>query len=363
MEVKRIAINEAQVGMLIADDVYNSSNQLIFPADARLTEKAITRMRFHSIPFLRIYIEGVSESSAPSSEAFDDVSYFEKLRETEEFTEFNESFTEVASSLENDLNNSVRMQTETNSVALLAGVHKILDSCRTGIQVFDLLHCTRNYDEVVFAHSLNVALISAVLGRWLGFPEEDIDTLILCGIYHDIGKLVIPREIVEKAGPLTQPETTLMRSHTMRGYNILKNLKLDKRIKLATMMHHERCDGSGYPLGVKADQIESLTKVIAIADVYEAMTAPRKYRSAKCPFVAVKIFESSGLALYDTKYLMTLLEHITQCYIGYRVRLSDGTIGTIIYINKQYYSRPMIQVGNDYIDLSRTSGKEIVEIL
>ncbi len=365
MDIIRISINEAKVGMLIADDIYNSSNQLIFPADARLTEKAITRMRFHSIPYLRIYIEDDSEEKeeAPVITAPADIRFFEKLRETEEFATFNEAFTEVASTIESELNNIVRLKSDTHSETLLTGVRRILDSCRTGIQVFDLLHCTRNYDEIVFAHSLNVALISAVLGRWLSFPEDEISLLIKAAIYHDIGKLVIPQDIVEKAGPLTEHETITMRSHTMRGYNILKNLSLDKRVKLAAMMHHERCDGSGYPLGVKADQIDRFSKIISIADVYEAMTAPRKYRSARCPFAAVKIFESSGLALYDTKYLMTFLEHITQCYIGYRVRLSNGTIGTIVYINRQYYSRPMIQVGNEYLDLSRISGLEIIEIL
>lgn len=370
MEKKRIGINEAKVDMLVAEDVYNNENQLIFPANARLTEKAITRMRFHSVPFLRIFIEketeeapvAVQASYSPSADEVE-ISYFEKLRDTEEYQEFNRNFTNVATDFEKDLTRVVSSGADTDSSRLAGGVSKILSSCRTGIQVFDLLHCTRNYDEVIFAHSLNVALISAVLGSWLNFSDADLNVLIKCGIYHDIGKLAIPKEIVDKAGPLSPEEYTIMKSHTMQGYNILKNMNLDKRVKLAAMMHHERSDGSGYPLAVKADQMEAMTKIVAIADVYEAMTAPRKYRKAKCPFEAVKIFESSGLAMYDTKYLMTFLEHITQCYMGYRVRLNDGTVGTIVYINKQAYSKPMIQVGSQYIDLSRTPGKFIAEIL
>lgn len=373
MEKKRIGINEAQVEMLVAEDVYNNENQLIFPANARLTEKAITRMRFHSVPFIKIFIEDKAPEpvSVPRRPAFETVSapaaieesYFEKLRETDEYRTFNQNFTTVASDFEKELSRVIQNSVETDSNRLTAGVFKILNSCRTGIQVFDLLHCTRTYDEVVFAHSLNVALISAVLGSWLNFSDSDLEVLIKCGIYHDIGKLAIPRNIVEKAGPLTPEEYTVMKSHTMRGYNILKDLKLDRRVKLAAMMHHERSDGSGYPLSVKADQLDSMTKIVAIADVYEAMTAPRKYRKAKCPFEAVKIFESSGLSLYDTKYLMTFLEHITQCYMGYRVRLNDGTVGTIVYLNRQAYSKPMIKVGSEYIDLARTPGKFIAEIL
>jgi len=93
------------------------------------------------------------------------------------------------------------------------------------------------------------------------------------------------------------------------------------------------------------------------------MTAPRKYRKARCPFEAIKMFESSGLALFDTKYLMTFIEHMASCYMGYRVRLNDGTIGTIVYMNKQDNTKPMIQVGSQYVDLFRNPKVYIEEIL
>lgn len=366
MEIKRISLNQAQPGMLSAEDVYNSDNQLIFPAKGRLTEKAITRLRFHSVPFIRIVIEDntvIPPENGSSTSFENEESYFEKLKDTEEYQSFNNNFTDVATAFERELKGIVEFDAQPNPEPLADEVLKILHSCRSGIQVFDLLHCSRNYDEVVFAHSLNVALISSVLGSWLNFSEPELRLLVKCAIYHDIGKLAIPKEIVNKPSPLTPDEYQVMKSHSMKGYAILKNLNMDKHIQLAAMMHHERCDGSGYPLGVKAEKMDSYSKIIAIADVYEAMTAPRSYRKAKCPFEAVKIFESNGLALYDTKFLMTFLDHITQCYMGYRVRLDDGTIGTIIFTNRQAFSRPMIQVGEKYVDLSKVSGKSIVEIL
>jgi len=360
MKVRRIGLNEAVSGMLVAYDVINDAGQLLFPAEARLTEKAITRMKFHSIPFIRIYIEDDTKEINADT---DELSFFEKLRETEEFTEFNENFTSVAKTFEQEMMRVLKEGGDTDSTSLSNGVKKILGTCRSGIQVFDLLHCTRNYDEVVFAHSLNVAIISAVLGGWLGLPLSDIDALITCGIYHDIGKLAVPGEIVDKPGPLSPEEFEIMKTHTTLGYNILKNMNIDNRAKLAALLHHERMDGSGYPFGVKGDKLDHLTKIIAIADVYEAMTAPRKYRKARCPFEAVKIFESSGLTLYDTGYLLTFLENIAMCYIGYRVRLNDGTIGTVVYMNRQDEARPMIKVGDNYINLFRNPELFIEEIL
>ena len=360
MEIRRIGMNEAQTGMLVAEDVLNDAGQLLFPAEARLTEKALTRMRFYDIPFVKIYIEDASQGGWDDT---NEQSFFEKLRDTEEFTEFNENFTDVATSFEKEMMRVMREGGDTDSRTLSNGVKKILSSCRSGIQVFDLLHCTRTYDEVVFAHSLNVALISAVLGGWLGFGMNDIDTLITCGIYHDIGKLAVPKAIVDKPDVLTPEEYEIMKSHTTKGYTILKNMNLDQKVKTTALLHHERSDGSGYPFGVKEEKLEDLTRIVAIADVYEAMTAPRKYRKAKCPFEAVKIFESNGLALYDTKYLLTFLEHITMCYMGYRVRLNDGTIGTIVYMNRQEESRPMIKVGQNYINLFKNPKLYIEEIL
>ncbi len=362
MEIKRIGISAAAPGMLVAENVFNTANQLIVPKDAILTDKAIARMRFHSVMSLRIY-EG-DEVPAPIIEPKSvERSYFDKLRETEEFTAYNKNFKSSVSTFENQLKEFVKSGSNDNR-SLIDSVQSLKGSCRNGIQVFDLLHCMRNYDDLTFAHSLNVALICAVEGTWLGMSDADIELLIQCGIYHDIGKLLIPKEILEKKEDLTPEERKLLNSHVMQGYNLIRDKALDTRVKLCTMMHHERCDGSGYPLKMKAEQIDDFAKILAIADVYEAMTSPRPYRPAKCPFEVIRMFESDGLKLFDPKFLMTFIENIVNSYIGTKVRLNTGDIGTIIYINKLSYSRPIIQIDEEkYIDLSKVTGAYIVAML
>lgn len=353
MEIKRIGINEAAPGMFVAENVFNSVNQLIVPKDAILTDKAIARMRFHSILSLRIY-EG-EDVPAPIIEPKSvERSYFEKLRETEEFVQYDKNFKSSVSVFEDKLRAMIRDGGNPDNDSLVGSVRSLHGSCRNGIQVFDLLHCMRNYDDITFAHSLNVALICAVEGTWLGYDDADIDLLIQCGIYHDVGKLMIPKEIIEKPTELTPDEFKEVKTHAMKGYNLLRDKALDSRVKLCAMMHHERCDGSGYPLCLKADQIDEFAKILSIADVYEAMTSPRPYRKAKCPFEVIRLFETEGLALFDPKFLMTFMENITQSYMGTKVRLNNGLVGTIIYINKLSYSRPMIQVDEtNYIDLTK----------
>ncbi|MBO4506382.1 MAG: HD-GYP domain-containing protein [Lachnospiraceae bacterium] len=358
MEIKRINISEAAPGMLVAEDILNTSNQLIVPKDSTLTDKAIARMRFHMIGSFRIFVDDKSASApAPAPEpkpAAEERSYFDKLRETEEFVAYSGSFNNTVSNMENEFKKMISGQKLADTETLTAATANLRASCRTGIQVFDLLHCFREYDDTTYAHSLNVSLICAVEGEWLGFSDKDIQTLIQCGLYHDVGKMMIPKDILDKTTPLTPPERKMVESHVVAGYNILKDKDIDNSIKLSAVMHHERCDGSGYPMNLTADKIDEFAKIVAIADVYEAMTSPRSYRKGKCPFEVLRLFESEGLTHFDPKYLMVFMENITQSYMGTRVRLNNGTVGTIVYINKLCYSKPLIQVANgNYVDLMK----------
>ncbi|MCR5829987.1 MAG: HD-GYP domain-containing protein [Lachnospiraceae bacterium] len=367
MEVKRININDLTPGMLVADNVYNSANQLIVPRDVVLTDKAITRMRFHSISSARVYVSDEEKTGAAApkqAKTSHEVSFFEKLRGTEEFISFNNDFEKSLPVFEQKLSAMLKGTSDPDNDTLMGVVDDMFHSCRTGIQLFNLLHCMRNFDDVTFSHSINVSLICGVLATWLNRSKSETELLMQCGIYHDVGKLMIPKNILNKPGKLTPEEYALVKTHTTQGYNLLKDRKLPREVKLAAMMHHERCDGSGYPMGLKGNQIEEVAKILAIADVYEAMTSPRVYRKAICPFEVIRLFEIDGLSLFDPVYLLPFMENITQSYVGNQVKLSDGTVGQVIFINKLSYSRPVIKMENEeYVDLSKESGRNIVAIL
>ena len=128
-------------------------------------------------------------------------------------------------------------------------------------------------------------------------------------------------------------------------------------------MHHERCDGTGYPLKIKGPQIDRFAKAVAIADVYDAMTSARHYRGPLCPFIAISMFEEEGFHKYDPEIIMVFLQNIVNTYLLNTVRLNTGEIGEIIFINKTHLSKPTIKVGEDYIDLSKCPGVYIQEII
>ena len=128
-------------------------------------------------------------------------------------------------------------------------------------------------------------------------------------------------------------------------------------------MHHERCDGTGYPLSIEGNKIDKYAKIIAIADVYDAMTSARVYRGPLCPFKVISLFEQEGIQKYDAKYVLTFLECVVNTYLQNRVLLSNGVEGDIVYINKNMLSKPVVKSGAEYIDLSTKPDLQIQDFV
>ena len=129
------------------------------------------------------------------------------------------------------------------------------------------------------------------------------------------------------------------------------------------LQHHERCDGKGYPFGFQTDRIVNFYKIVAFADVYDAMRANRVYRQAICPFDVIETFEKEGYQKYDTKILLTFLERISQCYLHANVLLSDGREGEVIMINNNHLSSPVVKVNDEYVDLYKHKELRIKSLL
>ena len=351
--MKRVRTSDLRPGMTTAEDVYSYNNQMIIPKNTELDDKMITRLEFYSVLAIRVFDEEDTVSSASVFEISEDSSFSQKLRASEEFKNFESHFLEVSEHFSQSLNSIANEDGEVNTKELMDNVTGLLSSCDTSGSVFDMLHNMRQYDDLTYIHSINVSLISNIFATWLHLGDEDKEVLTLGGLLHDIGKLKVPDKIISKPGKLTEAEYSLVKTHTLQGYNILKNKDIDPRIKECALMHHERCDGGGYPLGLTSENISPYAKIIAIADVYDAMTSARVYRGPICPIHVVNVFEEEGFQKYDSKFLLTFLEHIASTYMNNRVRLSNGQEGEIVFLNPHQYSKPLVQTGNTFIDLAK----------
>lgn len=362
--MKRIRTSDLRPGMKTAEDVYSYNNQMIVPKGTVLDDKMITRLEFYSVLAIRITddegLEGSTQqqavesgSSSNISQLAENASYSERIKASKQFQEFEKNFLRTTEEFKTSLKALAEEGKEVDSKALLNNITNMITEDMTSISVFDMLHNMRQYDDFTYMHSMNVALICNVFAKWLNMSDTDVEIATMGGLLHDIGKLKIPDNIMRKPDKLSPAEYNIIKTHPLQGYNILKDKNMDDNIKQCALVHHERCDGSGYPLGLTGDRINRFAKMVAIADVYDAMTAARIYRGPLCPFRVIGIFETEGLQKYDSQYILTFLEHIATTYMNNRVKLNNGEEGDVIFMNRNQYSRPMIQCGSKFIDLSK----------
>ena len=357
-------------GMVTAIPVRTKRGQLIINPNVELTRTLISRLEFYGIASVQItenkqvatpmetpkdpaYFPAKSPVSAPSPVS--DASYSQKLKSSPEFQRFQVDFTLRSQDLKNCFDAYLSDGGTVNKEELLSKTISLVSPKQTTLDVFDMLHNMRQVNDSTYAHSLNVAIISRIIGKWLHFSNEELDTLTLAGLLHDIGKTKIPDEVLNKDGKLTDEEFQMIRNHPKYGYDILKSQPLNSHIKKAALMHHERCDGSGYPMGLTMEEIDDYALIIAIADVYDAMTAARPYRAPLCPFEVIAEFEKDGLQKYKPKYILTFLENIANAYQNNRVMLSDGTSARIVLLNHRRLSKPLVQLDDGAcIDLEKS---------
>lgn len=344
MARKKMMIKELAAGMKLVEDVLSQEGLLLVASGTVITPRIIARLTFYSIPY--VYVEYTVVEQPKES------SFYKQIESTNEFKRFNYTLKSGVQILQKAINQALLYNEEIDTSSLLEGVERIAGNAGNGMHLISMLQCIRKYDDLVYVHSINVSLICNVMGEWLHLPQQDIKVLTIAGLLHDIGKAIIPQEILCKASKLTDQEFELIKKHPMKGYELIKDSKLDQRVKLAILQHHERCDGTGYPFGDRGINITDFAKIVAIADVYDAMTSNRVYRQGICPFDVIDTFEKEGYQKYDPKFLIPFLQRISQCYINAKVKLSNGQQGEVIMLNNTHLSRPVVKVGGEYLNLA-----------
>ena len=199
---------------------------------------------------------------------------------------------------------------------------------------------------------------------WLGMNETQLNLLVYSAILHDCGKVKLSSDLLYKPGKLTTNEYNEVKRHSQLGYDMVKKIQyLDKSVSYGVLMHHERMDGSGYPLGIKGDKIHPFGKIIAIADVFDAINSNRGYERKKAPFEALRIVQEEGLGKLDYEYVKVFLEHIVNYYLGEEVLLNNGDRCKILQMNTNEIQRPLVLKDGDFIDLSKQKELYIEEML
>ncbi len=355
-----VPVSELIPGMIAARDIYNRNDQLIIPQNTEINENAIERITFFGILSVMVYLDETLEQEE-NNDNYEN--QFITEEDKKEFEEFKENYDLTISSMETNMNQLLTMGENMDTHQLIEDVDTLVYKSRSKYHVFDMLHYIRDFDDETYRHSLNVALINNVFADWLGMNQQEKELLTLCGLVHDVGKLLINKDILRKPGRLTENEFEEIKKHPVRGYQSIKDKNMPESVKRAVLLHHERCDGNGYPFGFTTSEIDPYAAITSIADVYEAMTATRVYRKGMSPFEVIKILEEDGKKQFNPIFLVPILDNLTNTYLQHEVVLSNGLVGKIVLNNSTERSRPMVLLENgSFLDLAKERNISIQEV-
>lgn len=222
-------------------------------------------------------------------------------------------------------------------------VESIVESVVRTPNALALLTGLKHRDEYTAQHCVNVAILCVVFGRHLGLPPAELELLGLAGLLHDVGKMRVPLEILNKPGRLTADELAIMQQHPEIGADILSEATdLPRAVIEAAQLHHERADGTGYPFGMTGDRLSRTTMIVAIVDVYDAVTSDRVYHDGVAPHHALGMMYRKAPQSFDRK----LFEEFMRCLgiypVGSVVRLNTGETAVVTTADPRRHLRPVV---------------------
>ena len=228
-----------------------------------------------------------------------------------------------------DFLNDVRMGSQVDLGRSEVLVESIIDSVARNADALVSLSKLRAFDEYTFTHSINVSVLSVAFGKHLGLKRKILQMLGIAGIFHDVGKALIPPEILNKPGKLTDEEFLVMQRHPAKGLEFLRRQIASENILRGVSEHHEKFNGRGYPAGLKGEAIAPLARIITVADVYDALTSERVYKKGMLPNNALKIM----YGMRDEDFFPGTVEQFIKCLgiypVGSLVKLSSGEYGVV----------------------------------
>lgn len=229
--------------------------------------------------------------------------------------------------------------------------------------IIKYLYKIKGTDEYTYQHSVNVAFYSMLLARWLNFSEDEIKEAVQAGLLHDIGKSKVPLRILNKSSQLTKEEFTIIKKHPVYGYSILDESNfVNIDIKRAVLLHHERVNKTGYPFSISADGIGILTRIVSVADVYDAMTSNRVYKKKATPFAAFEMFLTDGYTNFDSYVANKFVNNMATYLTGSDVMLNNGETGKIVYLPPHDILNPIVCSNGEYLSINE-NGLKITDLL
>lgn len=361
----KIAVENSLPGMVVARSIYAHDGLLMLKKGSSLTRGYIERLKKANIYFIYISIDTPALKLTLPPPLITEETHrlaVKKLYRAVEKYKY-----------------SKQLQISPLKKVVLPLIQELLANENILYQTTDI----RSHDDYTFAHSINVCVLSTMVGHALGYQQEQLRSLALGALLHDIGKTPIPLRILNKPGPLTPEEMALVKTHARVGFDILRTMPDFTFVPLQiALQHHERFDGNGYPQGLKGEEIYEYARIVAIADVYDALTSDRPYKRAYTPDVAHRIMTRESPGHFDPLFLKLFFDHVALYPVGTIVKLTFGYYAVVTEVHSNATERPILRLiaddqkkalkhpalinlkdANDHIIESVATGEEVLALL
>ena len=332
--MRYVKAEHLEKGMVLVYTLYDNNEKILLKANRKLTQNYINRIQQLDIMGLYVFEDDeICEHTSTVSEQT-------RLKAIKSLKRLNiDDCIYIANNIVEEIRESESMIVETINLS--------------------------SYDNYTYTHSVNVDILSVILGVACGLRDDELRRLSQAALLHDIGKTCVPIEILNKPGKLTEEEFAEVKKHPQYGYNMLKdNYDVSSVTRNAILSHHENEDGSGYPRNLTSEHIHLFAKIIHIADVYDALTTKRVYKDAMNPADALEYLMGNAERMFDKELVTIFMDYIAPYPLGVQVELSTGQKGLVVKNNRKMLSRPIVRLeGGALVDLMEHLDITIVKLL
>ncbi|QAY66890.1 HD-GYP domain-containing protein [Paenibacillus protaetiae] len=331
--MRKIHIDQVNQGDKLAKAIFQENGHVLLGEGVELTERYISRLRMLGIDV--IYIEdGRTEDLIPEETIQEDTRRQAIDTVYKTMMEFKDNHIVKGRTIAPDMGRKFR-----------SAFGEIIQDLASRPNVLVTLTNIHTLDAYMFQHSVNVAVLAGIIGIAKGYNRIQLEELGIGALLFDIGMTKIPSELVARPGALTPEETKIVQSHTTEGFNILRKYHDISLVSAhCALQHHERFNGSGYPRGLKEDEIHTYAQIVGLADTYDAMTSPRPHRRRYSPAEAIEYLFAAGNTFFDFELIKLFCRHISIYPISTTLLLSTGQIGVVSANNELALHRPRVRI-------------------
>lgn len=331
--MRLISIDVLKEGMVLGRTIWNEAGHPLLKKDVVINDRIIQRLQQLNTHYL--YID-------------DEISEGIEVEETVPPAMRNKVIKTIKDSFQsidglNPVNASYILDQQSKTIVSI--VDELLSAVTGNNEILTILTDAYLFDEYLYQHSFQVTLYSIAIAKELGYSAEDLRLIGIGALLHDVGKLMVPKDILTKPGRLTNDEFEMMKMHARYGFDLLRNLhSISLLVAHCAFQHHERIDGSGYPRGLVDFEIHPFAKIIGVADVFDAVTTNRVYREKMLPSQGLAIVEAGSGTLYDARIVKALKRAVVHYPNGVILKLSDGRRGIVSRQNTLDAALPWIRI-------------------